>query len=31
MDFVIKFNTIEYITIDFNNIVILYFCLIKVA
>ncbi len=29
INFVIKFNAIEYITIDFNNIVILCFCSIK--
>ncbi len=28
---IIKFNTIKYIAIDFNNIAILYFCLIKIT
>jgi len=30
IDFAIKFNTIEYIAIDSNNIAILCFCLIKI-
>jgi len=29
INFVIKFDTIKYITINFNNIVMLRFCLIK--